>query len=95
MTKNLHVSGVAKSSGQISTASQDSVATNARSNGLAKIVSIKKVGLEDVYNLEVDCYHNFAINGGLIVHNCMDAFRYGAEPLLTGKAQSVWSRKMF
>lgn len=26
--------------------------------------------------MEVDDNHNFAVNGGLIVHNCMDATRY-------------------
>lgn len=29
-----------------------------------------------VYNMEVADNHNFAVNGGLIVHNCMDAIRY-------------------
>lgn len=41
-----------------------------------KIKSIRKVGREPVYNMEVDDNHNFAINGGLIVHNCMDDMRY-------------------
>lgn len=29
-----------------------------------------------MYNMEVDEYHNFSVNGGIIVHNCMDAARY-------------------
>lgn len=44
-----------------------------------KCVGIKKIehiGKEDVYNMEVEDNHNFAINGGLIVHNCMDDTRY-------------------
>lgn len=40
------------------------------------VVSVKSVGFEPVYNLEVDELHNFAVNGGIIVHNCMDALRY-------------------
>lgn len=40
------------------------------------IKSIRKVGKADVYNMEVEDNHNFAIEGGLIVHNCMDATRY-------------------
>ena len=40
------------------------------------IKAIKKIGTADVYNMEVKDNHNFAINGGLIVHNCMDAMRY-------------------
>lgn len=33
-----------------------------------KIVSIKEIGYEDVYDAEVATYHNFAVNG-IIVHN--------------------------
>ena len=40
---------------------------------MAKVKSIKFVGYADVYNMEVESHHNFAVNGGLIVHNC----RYG------------------
>ena len=40
------------------------------------IKSVKKCGKEPVYNMEVDGYHNFSVNGGIIVHNCMDATRY-------------------
>ena len=41
-----------------------------------KVVGIELDGVEDVYNMEVLGTHNFAVNGGLIVHNCMDAMRY-------------------
>ena len=44
-----------------------------------KSIGIKKIeydGVEDVYNMEVSDNHNFAIENGLIVHNCMDATRY-------------------
>lgn len=40
------------------------------------IASIKPIGKQPVYNMEVDEYHNFSVNGGIIVHNCMDATRY-------------------
>ena len=40
------------------------------------IKAIRKVGRADVYNMEVEGNHNFAIEGGLIVHNCMDSMRY-------------------
>lgn len=26
--------------------------------------------------MEVEDFHNFAVNGGLIVHNCIDSCRY-------------------
>jgi PBSX family phage terminase large subunit len=40
------------------------------------INSIRKMGRADVYNMEVEDNHNFAVEGGLIVHNCMDSMRY-------------------
>lgn len=40
------------------------------------IKSITYLGKQDVYNMEVEKYHNFSINGGLIVHNSMDEIRY-------------------
>lgn len=42
----------------------------------AKIISIKEDGYADVYNMEVSGTHCFSVNGGIIVHNCMDATRY-------------------
>lgn len=43
------------------------------------IESIEFIGEEDVYNLEVEKYHNFSIQDGLIVHNCIDSLRYSLE----------------
>ena len=43
-----------------------------------KIKSIRFSGYEDVYDMYVRNHHNFAVNGGFIVHNC-DALRYGME----------------
>ena len=40
------------------------------------VVSVRKIGTANVYNMEVEDNHNFAIEGGLIVHNCMDSMRY-------------------
>lgn len=42
----------------------------------ARVKGIRLVGREDVYNMEVETHHNFAVNGGLIVHNCIDMTRY-------------------
>ena len=41
----------------------------------ANVKSIKKVGKADVYNMEVEIYHNFIANG-IVVHNSIDAMRY-------------------
>lgn len=38
-------------------------------------IGIKKVGKDDVYNLEVKRTHNFIANG-IVVHNSIDATRY-------------------
>lgn len=69
--------------------------TNTKTEGIAaapvpvvsavKIKRITKQPRETVYNMEVDRYHNFAVNGGLIVHNSIDAVRYALNP--------VWRRK--
>lgn len=42
---------------------------------MSKIISIERTQNEDVYNMEVENHHNFAVNGGFIVHNC-DSLRY-------------------
>ena len=44
--------------------------------GSVKVMRVEFDGYEDVYNLEVENYHNFAVDGGLIVHNCVDSMRY-------------------
>lgn len=33
------------------------------------------MGYAPVYNMEVEDTHDFAVNGGVIVHNCYDACR--------------------
>lgn len=50
--------------------------TSTKKQNTVKIVKIEEDIHADVYNMEVDDNHNFAINGGLIVHNCMDDTRY-------------------
>ncbi len=48
--------------------------------GFARVRRIRKTAAEPVYNMEVERFHNFAVNGGLIVHNCIDSARYSMEP---------------
>lgn len=51
-----------------------------------KVKSVKKTNkVKRVYDLEVPKYHNFAVQGGVIVHNCIDAVRYALE--------SYWRRR--
>lgn len=42
-----------------------------------KVKKIVYIGKSDVYNMEVADHHNFSVNGGLLIHNCSDAERYG------------------
>ena len=44
-----------------------------------KIKSIKFHSYQDVYNMEVENHHNYAVEGGFIIHNCIDALRYSVE----------------
>ena len=81
--KYVYVLTVDESLKQINTAKQ-SVAPNPvridftrGSLKFAKIKSIRYIGKQDVYNMEVRGHHNFSVNGGLIVHNSIDATRYG------------------
>lgn len=64
-----------------------SALANARKKGvsLVKVASVKPCGMADVYNMEVETHHNFAINGGIIVHNCLDASRYGLSRVMKAK----------
>lgn len=39
--------------------------------------------------MEVEDNHNFAVNDGLIVHNCMDAMRYFVETKQIAKARRM------
>lgn len=55
--------------------------TNTSARCFVKIASIKKSEKQDVYNMEVMGTHNFSVDGGLIVHNCMDAMRYFVETI--------------
>lgn len=46
-------------------------------NALGSFVkSVRRVGVADAYNMEVEGVHNYAIQGGYIVHNC-ESLRYG------------------
>lgn len=57
-----------------------------------RVKSVKPAGREDAYNMEVEWYHNFAINGGLIVHNC-ESLRYGLMSRPAPKIITVKQKK--
>lgn len=41
-----------------------------------KVKAIVPAGRMDVFNMEVEDTHDFAVQGGVIVHNCYDECRY-------------------
>ena len=54
------------------------------------LVGVAKIEIEpneDVYNMEVIGTHNFAVNGGVIVHNCMDDIRYFCNTIMKNKVR--------
>lgn len=40
-----------------------------------KIKKISYIGKQDVYNMEVEGYHNYILDNGMVIKNC-DAIRY-------------------
>lgn len=80
---------------QINTESQDFVQKaapikpNQGSPHYVKIRSINSAGFEPVYNMEVQDHHNFSVEGGLVVHNCIDAVRYAMESVSALKTAIV------
>ena len=64
--------------------------TNTKKQNTVHLVGVSKIEIEpneDVYNMEVIGTHNFAVNGGVIVHNCMDAIRYFVNTM------GIWRQK--
>lgn len=41
-----------------------------------RVRMIEPAGTADVYNMEVEDTHDFAVESGVIVHNCYDEWRY-------------------
>ena len=62
--------------------------TNTKKQNAAHLVGVAKIEIEpneDVYNMEVIGTHNFSVNGGVIVHNCMDEIRYFCNTVMKFK----------
>ena len=70
------------------TPKQKHVAENVPQN-FVEIEEITFDGCEDVYNMEVECHHNFSVNGGFIIHNCLDALRYSVTDAVGGKINKL------
>lgn len=47
-----------------------------------RVKKIEYLGKMDVYNMEVEKYHNYSVEGGLIIHNCLDGTRYIMEEFM-------------
>lgn len=57
------------------------------------IQGVTPLGKAPVYNMEVDEYHNFSVNSGIIVHNCMDATRYFVKTMRLVQKNNKKQRK--
>lgn len=67
---------------------QPAVQAPAGVNCLGKrVVAVNKLGLEDVYCLDVPETNCFFANG-IVVHNCLDSLRYAVYTHFFGKEQS-------
>lgn len=67
--------------------------TNTKKQNAVHLVGISKIEIEpneDVYNMEVIGTHNFSVNGGVIVHNCMDDIRYFVNTVLKNKQKKAY-----
>ena len=67
--------------------------TNTKKQNAVHLVGISKIEIEpneDVYNMEVVGTHNFSVNGGVIVHNCMDDIRYFVNTVLKNKQKKAY-----
>lgn len=65
---------------------------NIKKQSGVRCVGIKRIeydGVEPVYNMEVEHNHNYSVNGGLIVHNCMDDIRYFCSTVMRKKIKSA------
>lgn len=66
---------------------------NTKKQNDAHLVGVAKIEIEpneDVYNMEVMGTHNFSVNGGVIVHNCMDDIRYFVNTVLKNKQKKAY-----
>ena len=84
--KQEFVNGAAMSLQQTNIQKQKPVAGVVETSSVG-IKAVRKIGTADVYNMEVEDNHNFAIEGGMIVHNCMDAMRYFVKTEKLAKAK--------
>lgn len=59
-----------------------------------KTIAVKSVefdGYSDVYNMEVEGNHNFVVNNGIVVHNCMDSMRYFVKTMNLGRPRTNYT----
>ncbi|MBK8653161.1 MAG: hypothetical protein IPN20_04495 [Haliscomenobacter sp.] len=48
-----------------------------------KVVSVRRIGYHETYNFEVDRTRNFLVQGGIVVHNCVDSLAWAVRLTLT------------
>lgn len=55
-----------------------------------KVVSVEPAGREDVYDLTVEQYHNFALSAGVFVHNCIVGYNSSGGDLPGANPGNIW-----
>ena len=82
--------------GSAKSVDKNSLPINTQKPNTVKLIGVKSVKLDgnaDVYNMEVEDNHNFAVNGGLIVHNCMDSLRYFVKTMRIANPRNQYINK--
>lgn len=67
--------------GPTNTKKRDAVPSRVQQSCVA-VARVVPDGSGPVYNMEVDEAHHFAIEGGVIVHNCWDSIRYALSKII-------------
>lgn len=59
-----------------------------------RVKQVRPAGRADVYNMQVDSTHDFAVQNGIIVHNC-DEWRYACMSRPISPMRPVEKKQIF
>ena len=80
---------------QTNTAIPHAVLDPVQTDSGVRFVKVRRVvntgTVQPVYNMEVEHHHNFAVQGGMIVHNCIDSTRYALERMINMREAKTFS----
>jgi dCTP deaminase len=58
-----------------------------------KVMAISECGYEDVYDITVDNYHNFALSAGVFAHNCVVGYNDATQRFIVRNSWGLWGDK--